>query len=693
MLQCNVSDSISRLRRNGARAATFALPVVLVAAATWLYGLLHTAIGSPPPLFTTFYPVTVVAAIVGGFGPGLAATLLSAVCANYFLMSPPGQLKFGNLADDLNLLVFLAMGIAISVLIEYSKQGRLRSEQLLRKANAYHRGLIETSLDPLITIDANGLITDVNTATEVVTGWPRDALIGTAFCNYFADPGQAQAGYQEAFHTGSVRDHALDIRNRDGRLTPVLYNAAVYRDESGAVMGIFAAARDITDQKRAHEQLQELAHIDPLTRLPNRRLLADRLQQAIAQNIRNKRTIALCYLDLDGFKPVNDSLGHSVGDQLLTEVAGRLMSVVRAGDTVARIGGDEFVLLLTGLTCLEECEQILTRVLSVIAAPYMACGNNHSNISASIGVTLSPPDECDPDTLFRHADQSMYIAKQNGRNRFQLFDSYLEQRVAGRRETFERIRHGLETGQFLLYYQPKVDFSCKAIVGVEALLRWQHPILGLMGPAEFLPIVENTELANSMGEWVIREALSHLRMWRAAGIDLQVSVNTFARQLQAPDFVPNLHNLLSEFADIPNGRLKLEITETAALPDLSMLEDVIAACHASGVDFSLDDFGTGYASLNYLRHLSAVELKIDQSFVSGMLVNHEDKSIVEAIIGLGRAFERSIVAEGVETPEQIRILLDMGCHIIQGYVITHPMQAEQVAEWIRQVQFETLFAD
>jgi diguanylate cyclase (GGDEF)-like protein/PAS domain S-box-containing protein len=576
-------------------------------------------------------------------------------------------------------------------------------EEELRQANAYNRRLIETSLDPMVVISPVGKITDVNAATEAMTGWPRDALIGTDFSDYFADPIAARVAYNLVFQTGSVHNCALEIRHRDGYVTPVLYNASIYRDDNGKVLGIFTAARDITERKQAEAnidelqsakaQLQKLAYHDPLTHLPNRRLLDDRLHQAIAQNLRTDRILAICYLDLDGFKPVNDQLGHEVGDQLLIEVAGRLLSIVRAMDTVARIGGDEFVLLLSELTSLEECKQILARLLDIITAPYSSCDAQQFKISASVGVTLFPQDTADQDTLLRHADQAMYTAKQNGRNCYRLFDHFLERQLTDKRDMLERIQQGLSTGEFCLYFQPQVNFGRKALVGAEALIRWQHPTMGLLEPAEFLPVVENDDMALVIGNWVIREALRQMQIWRMEGINLQVSINTFARQLRKPDFMASLQQILSEYPDVPPSQLLIEITETALLPELPVVQQIITDCQQLGVGFSIDDFGTGYSSLVYLRHLSATELKIDQSFVRNMLIDHEDENIIEGIIALGRSFRRSVIAEGVETIEQIHRLLELGCEAMQGYVIARPMPSEQIVTWARDFQHAQLGVD
>ena len=271
----------------------------------------------------------------------------------------------------------------------------------------------------------------------------------------------------------------------------------------------------------------------------------------------------------------------------------------------------------------------------------------------------------------------MYTAKQNGRNCYHFFDRPLELLMASKHETLGPIRQGLAVGEFCLYFQPQVDFGSKAVVGVEALIRWHHPADGLLEPAEFLPIVEHDDFALVMGDWVIREALRQMQIWQGDGVDLQVSINTFARQLRKPDFLPSLRQILSEYPDVPSSRLQIEITETAALPELPVVQKIIKDCQQLGVGFSIDDFGTGYCSLIYLRHLSATELKIDKSFVMDMLINQEDQAIVEGVIALGCAFHRTVIAEGVETSEQMHRLLELGCNLMQGYGIARPMPPEQ----------------
>jgi len=409
-------------------------------------------------------------------------------------------------------------------------------------------------------------------------------------------------------------------------------------------------------------------------------LLADRMKQAIAQTSREQNMVAVCYLDLDGFKPVNDTLGHEAGDQVLIEVAKRLGNTIRGGDTVARLGGDEFVVLLLGLEKGEECVVTLERLLAAVAQPISVKGNLIS-LGVSIGVSIYPLDDEDPDTLLRHADQAMYVAKQSGKNRFYIYDAALDQRARNQYEFLRSIRYGLEHDQFELYYQPKINLGTKQLVGAEALIRWQHPERGLLAPAEFLRLIENTELDIELGNWVINTALAQIVHWHNAGLDIEVSINISAYHLEAPRFAEELWQKLAQYPDLPPGRLQIEVLETAALNDLVIVSEVVEACHKFGVSFALDDFGTGYSSLTYLSNLPVDVLKIDQSFVRDMLEDKGDRAIVQGIIALARAFERKTVAEGIETEAHYLALLDMGCEQGQGYGIARPMSADDLAKW------------
>jgi diguanylate cyclase (GGDEF)-like protein len=431
-----------------------------------------------------------------------------------------------------------------------------------------------------------------------------------------------------------------------------------------------------------HEkQLERLAHYDALTGVPNRVMLADRLAQALARAKRDQGLLAVCYLDLDGFKPINDRLGHAVGDRVLVEVTRRIRETVREDDTVARLGGDEFVVLLVGLEAAEECVGSLQRVLERVGEP-IAIDGQALSLSVSIGVALYPSDEEDAETLVRHADQAMYLAKLAGKNRFHLFDPASDRRARSHHQLLQEIRQGLAGGEFELYFQPKLDLAARRLAGAEALIRWNHPRRGLLLPADFMRAVENTDLEIELGEWVIATAVGHLRRWREAGLRIQVAINISAYHLQSAGFVPKLTEQARRYAPQPGERwLQIEVLETAALDDIARISALIAACRELGIGFALDDFGSGYSSLTYLSQLDVDTLKIDQSFVRDMQSDKGDHAVVLGIIALARAFEMHCVAEGVEDEGIHQALLQMGCELGQGNGIGLPMPATELPGW------------
>jgi len=429
------------------------------------------------------------------------------------------------------------------------------------------------------------------------------------------------------------------------------------------------------------EKLEYIAHYDALTTLPNRVLLADRLSQAMAQANRRGDQLAVAYLDLDGFKCINDNHGHEAGDRLLMIMSSRMKEALREGDTLARLGGDEFVAVLTDLVNIEASLPMLTRLLAAAAQPVLV-SEVMLQISASLGVTFYPQAEnVDADQLLRQADQAMYQAKLAGRNRYHIFDNEQDRNVRGHHENLERIRHALCRGEFVLYYQPKVNMRTGKLIGVEALIRWQHPEKGLLLPGLFLPEIEDHQLSIDLGEWVIDSALEQLKCWHSEGLVTSVSVNVGAHQLQHPGFVERLRIMLAAHPEVSAGGLEMEVLETSALENMARTSQVIDACRKIGVMFSLDDFGTGYSSLTYLRRLPVTQLKIDQSFVCGMLNDPGDLSILEGVLGLAVAFRRQVIAEGVETVEHGEMLLQLGCELAQGYGIAHPMPPHELSAW------------
>jgi diguanylate cyclase (GGDEF)-like protein/PAS domain S-box-containing protein len=543
--------------------------------------------------------------------------------------------------------------------------------------------VFEHAQEGILITDADAIILNVNPAFTELTGYQPDEVIGrlpSLFKSGLHPPEFYAEMWATLLETGQWRGEIWNRKKNGELFAELLAITAVPAEEGGRgyYVGIFT---DITELKSHQQHLEQIAHYDALTQLPNRVLLADRLQMALTQTRRAGGVLAVCYLDLDGFKPVNDTYGHETGDRLLVEVSSRLTMALRAGDTVARLGGDEFVLLLAGMPDVEECQQTLERLLKVIAKPY-AVTEEPVEISASIGVSLYPYDDTDPDTLLRHADQAMYAAKESGRNRYHLFDPEHDRRARAHREAVARIEEGLYAGEFVLHYQPKVDMRRGKVVGAEALIRWEHPLRGLLAPAEFMPFIEDTEFSVKLGEWVIEQALSQMESWHRIGLDLPVSVNISARHLQQKDMTARLAAALARHPHAPPQHFELEILETSALDDILHVTRLIEECQRLGVSFSLDDFGTGYSSLSYFRRLPAETLKIDQSFVRDMLRDTEDLAIVEGVIGLAEAFRRKVIAEGVETVAHGVLLLHLGCDLAQGYGIARPMPGGAIPDWI-----------
>lgn len=544
--------------------------------------------------------------------------------------------------------------------------------------------VFQNAQEGIMVTDSRNRIVDVNRAFTLITGYTREEVVGS-------DPSMLRSGQDaaDAFRTlwaavrraGQWRGELVGQRKDGTSYDETLSITAVY-DAEGNVESHVSVFSDITAHKETQARLERMAYYDALTQLPNRALFSDRLRQAIGQADREGKMLAVCYLDLDGFKVVNEANGSSFGDELLIAVAARLAESVRGGDSIGRLGGDEFALIAGDLSDRAQGEAAVRRMLDAFAAPFNVNGQD-IRITASIGVSYHPADGNDPDALLRQADHAMYSAKQAGRNRQAVFDPETDRQARFRHETLSRIEDALKAGEFRLHYQPKVDMLQGTVVGAEALIRWQHPERGLLAPGAFLPMVEETHLAITIGDWVLAEALHQMQEWLREGLDLPVSVNVFARQLQQNDFPDRLEVVLQAFPAVPPGHLELEILETSALEDMAQVCNVIERCRRFGVEFALDDFGTGYSSLKYLKRLPARTLKIDQSFVRGMIDAADDLALVSAIISLSKAFDRIVVAEGVETFETGAALLRMGCRYAQGYGVARPMAAASIPDWVR----------
>ena len=471
-----------------------------------------------------------------------------------------------------------------------------------------------------------------------------------------------------------AREGAATSRERDIRGTSDDHMTMLRQANERLVIATIEAQNLAEQVQMAKDRLDHLAHHDTLTDLPNRILLQDRLSQAIELARRQGRQLAVMFLDLDQFKHINDSLGHAVGDQLLRSVTQRLVGCVRHSDTISRQGGDEFVLLLPYIEHAEDAALSAQKMLTALALPHHI-DRHDLHISVSIGISIYPDDGQDAETLIKSADTAMYYAKDNGRNNYKFFEQKMNARAVQRQSIEAGLRRALERQEFVLYYQPKVDLDSGIIVGVEALIRWQHPERGLLLPNQFVPIAEECGLILPMGRWVLREACLQARAWLQAGLPpITVAVNTSALEFRAKDFLHNLRTTLED-THLDPRYLELELTESVLMRDAESTDSVLHALADLGVKLAIDDFGTGYSSLSYLRQFPIDSLKIDQSFVNQMTSNPDDAAIVSTVISMGKSLKQRVIAEGVETSEQYAFLLAQDCDEGQGFYFCHPMVA------------------
>ncbi|AWM91240.1 GGDEF domain-containing protein [Pseudomonas sp. 31-12] len=532
--------------------------------------------------------------------------------------------------------------------------------------------------------DLSGRITHVNDQFCAVSGYSRDELLGQnhRLLNSGVHTAEFFAGMWRTIALGEVWKGDICNRAKDGSLYWVESTMVpVLDDATGRVDRYLSIRFDISEKRQLLHSLQWRVGHDVLTGLPNRAFLSDLLDQALEFSRQENIPLAVCMLDLDGFKAVNDGYGHASGDQLLVEVAKRLRQIVRGEDVVARLAGDEFVLVLRYVRDLPELRAALNRVLGAISAPYTLHGKD-INVFASIGVTLFPFDNEDAETLLRHADQAMYVAKQRGRNRFHLFDVSRDQEVKATHQTVERVRQALAADELRLHFQPKVNMRLGVVVGFEALLHWEHPQNGMVPARDFLPLVEETDLIVDIGEWVMDQVLTQLHRWQQAGQGWPISINIAARHFQRADFVDRLRQVLARHAEVAPQMLDLEIVESVAIENIQHVSACLQACQELGVQFSLGDFGTGYSSLSYLKRLRTQTIKIDKSFVRDILDDRDDLALTTAVIGLARAFGRQVIAEGLQSIEHGELLLRLGCEVAQGYFIARPMPPADVPAWV-----------
>lgn len=562
----------------------------------------------------------------------------------------------------------------------------LRKHQELQLSLA--ASVFDNAREGIFITDKQGAIIKVNQSVSEITGYAGTDLIGRnprVFSSGKQDPLFYQRLWQQLLDQGYWQGELWN-RKKNGEPYHQRLTISAVHDPKGQCQHYIALFTDTTELQLKRQQLEHLAHYDALTSLPNRLLLADRLQHAIQQSKRRKNQMAVVYLDLDGFKEVNDQYGHDAGDQLLMIIAQRLQALIREGDTLARLGGDEFVVLLADLDKTEQCIPALERLLMAAAEP-IEVNDLVLQVTASIGVSFWPQQqEVDADKLVRQADLAMYQAKQQGHNRYALFDHQQDTLVRDQHESLALIRQGLEANEFVLFYQPKVNMRSGEVIGVEALIRWQHPDKGLLSPACFMPLIEHHHLSIEIGDWVIKTAMAQQEVWQAHGLNLNMSVNVNAVQLQDPRLTEKLRLGLSQYRHYRAYSFELEILETSSLADQQASLCALTDCRQLGLSIAVDDFGTGFSSLEYLKKIPAHLIKIDQAFVKGMLENKDDLAILDGILGLAQAFNRSVIAEGVESLEHGDMLLSLGCELGQGYAIAKPMPGEQIPNWTQSWQ-------
>ena len=570
--------------------------------------------------------------------------------------------------------------VAIEGVIEDITERRA-TDDLLRETERRFRSMFEHATEGIFQTTPDGRFLNVNPALARIYGYtsPRDLIdrVDDIARDVYVLPGRRQEFLRLIHEQDAVHNFISEIQRCDGTRIWIAENARIVRSETGDAMHFEGTVVDVSATKRYEEELVHIANHDALTNLPNRIMLNDRLRQMLLHATRSNTVVAVAFVDLDNFKLVNDSLGHNVGDRLLITMAERMQGCLRDSDTVARLGGDEFVLLLSGDRRGEAMGAVIRRVLASICAP-CAIEGQEFNVSASIGISVFPRDGRDVETLLKNADTAMYRAKESGRNNFQFYTSEMNVAINTRIETEANLRRALERGEFILHYQPKIDLGTRRIVGMEALIRWQHPQHGLIGPLHFIGITEETGLIVPIGEWVLYTACAfNLELQNSGLPPMRMAVNLSARQFRGHNITGTVRRALSHTGLLPKW-LELELTESLVMHDAENLISTLEELDSIGCKLSVDDFGTGYSSLSYLKRFPVANLKIDKSFVRDIASDSDDAAIVKAIIALGHSLELSITAEGVETEGQLRFLAKNGCDEVQGMYFGAPMSGDDL---------------
>jgi diguanylate cyclase (GGDEF)-like protein/PAS domain S-box-containing protein len=543
-----------------------------------------------------------------------------------------------------------------------------------------HLRLLKVAIDSLhigITMsDVQGRIIYANPAEARMHGRTTAELIGRRAAE-FAPPALRNPRLPELIdHNDVWRRESVNVRS-NGEEFPVQLASIAVRNDAGRCLGMVTSCEDITHWKEAQERINQLAYFDSLTGLPNRRTFFDMLNKAMALAHREERLVGLIFLDLDNFKDINDTLGHDFGDRFLREVSGKLGEIMRESDTLARFGGDEFIVLLTSLYNQESAAIVARRIQSILSHPFTLDGKQVFS-SSSIGIALFPDDGHDSESLFRCADTAMYQAKETGKGTFRFFSSEMNQKIMRRVALESGLRRAIGSSEFFMSYQPQWDLRAGKITGVEALVRWQSPEFGLLMPGEFISLAECTGLIVPLGEWILQTACLQSRKWQEQGYDhLRVAVNISGRQLIQADFIDHARKVIAETGVNP-AAIEFEFTESVLMDNAEKAAEALRELKGLGIQLSLDDFGTGYSSLSYLKHFPFDRVKIDRSFVTDVIIDKDDAAIVMAIISMSHSLNLKVIAEGVETLEQMIFLQNHNCDEIQGYYLARPMSAAEL---------------
>ncbi|NGQ96409.1 EAL domain-containing protein [Brevibacillus sp. SYP-B805] len=566
---------------------------------------------------------------------------------------------------------------SVAVLARDITQRKL-AERRLEESEQRYRSLFEHNTDAVFAFNTRGHLTSVNPAVKEITGYEPEEMLNKPFIQFVVPEEQAKAiRHYKQVRKGNIQNFEVSIRHKQGHSVTLHVNTVPIIIDQVPV-GAFGIAKDITERKRAEQTINHLAYHDALTDLPNRRLFKKQLTAALEEAERSGKMLGVMFLDLDRFKLINDTLGHDIGDKLLITVAGHLKNCMGEGDMLARMGGDEFTVLLPALDSPDQAVRTAEKILGVFAQPF-ELNDLLLHVTTSIGIALYPQDGTDAESLMRHADMAMYRAKEQGKNRYQRFADVADAPGASSLLLENALHAAWEQKEFQLFFQPQLDIRTGRIIGMEALIRWQHPELGMLSPAEFVPLAEETGLILAINEWVLKEACRQVKRWQDDGYgELRMAVNLSTLQFQQPDFVGGVQRILEE-TGLPPDRLVLELKESAALYDVDHVNDKLRALRQMGIHIAIDDFGTGYSSLGRLRKFPIDSLKIDHSFVKDISAEPDSIAIIKAIVSMAHSLKLKVLAEGVETWEQIAVLEELGCHEAQGYLFSRPVSQEEAS--------------